>query len=347
MQNDKTILMKNNLGASRILRIIPGYLLAAACLLWVFHDIHFKELIGSFTGIHWGWVAGAVVLDILSYVCQGIRWRLLLHPLGNITAFQTTQSIYAGLFVNEILPMRLGEILRIYLASQRISAPISAIIPSILVERSFDAVWLTLAFGITVLTVPLPKYLVDFEEILGFIALGATVFLIYLVFFKKGKKTQNASGTSRLWRPIWRLASFLGAMSEGIRNIGQSGFFYSSFGISSLLLLGQVLSYWFVMMACGLNLSFWHGAAVFLIMHIGTIIPGAPSNVGTYQFFTVFGLTLFGIDKTLAGGFSIVVFLILTIPLWILGMLAFAHLRLNLKKLRTEIASFAGNTRAE
>ena len=61
---------------------------------------------------------GSCPFDILSYVCQGMRWSLLLHPIGRISTFQATEAIYAGLFVNEILPMRLGEVLRIYLVSR-------------------------------------------------------------------------------------------------------------------------------------------------------------------------------------------------------------------------------------
>jgi hypothetical protein len=64
--------------------------------------------------------------------------------------------------------------------------------------------------------------------------------------------------------------------------------------------------------------------------------PGAPSNVGTYQFFTVLGLLLFGVDKTVAGGFSVVVFLILTIPLWIIGLFAFGGAGLDLRTVRRE-----------
>jgi uncharacterized membrane protein YbhN (UPF0104 family) len=87
----------------------------------------------------------------------------------------------------------------------------------------------------------------------------------------------------------------------------------------------------------------WHGAAVFLIVHIGTMIPGAPSNVGTYQFFTVVGLTIFGISKTVATSFSVVVFLILTIPLWIIGLLVFMRLGFSLKQVRRELASLTND----
>lgn len=318
-----------------------GYVFAALCLVWVFHDVKIGELTGSMAAINWWWVSGAIAFDILSYVCQGMRWSLLLHPVGRVSTIQATQAIYAGLFVNEILPMRLGEVLRIYLVSRWTAARFAAVIPSILVERFFDAIWLALAFGITVFVVPLPKYLVDAEEVLGGTALAATVLFIYLVFRRQRGGATGSTGTWSRWRPIKWLLGLLDKMAGGIRDIGRSRFFYASFGVSLFLLLGQILSYWLVMLACGLRLSVWHGAAVFLIVHIGTIIPSAPSNVGTYQFFTVIGLTLFGVSKTVATSFSVVVFLILTIPLWAIGLLVFAHLKLSLKKVHTEMASLA------
>jgi glycosyltransferase 2 family protein len=326
---------------SKVWKTAPGYAIAIVCLVWVFHDVRIGEFMSSIATINWWWVAGAVFFDILSYISQGMRWSLLLHPIGRISTFRATQAIYAGLFINEILPMRLGEVLRTYLVSRWAQARFAAVIPSILVERFFDAIWLALAFGITVFIVPLPKYLVDAEEILGFAALAAAILFIYLVFHRKRDVAGSPERIRRYWRPLGWISSLLDKMAGGVRDIGQSRFFYSSFGISLLLLLGQILSYWFVMQAYGLGLSFWHGAAVFLILHIGTVIPSAPSNVGTYQFFTVVGLTLFGINKTLATSFSVVVFLILTIPLWVIGLLAFTRLGLSLKKIRTEISSLA------
>lgn len=74
-----------------------------------------------------------------------------------------------------------------------------------------------------------------------------------------------------------------------------------------------------------------------LIVRLGTAIPGAPSNIGTYQFFCVVGLTLFGVDKTLATGFSVVVFFLLTLPLWALGLLAVSRSGTTLPALRDQI----------
>jgi hypothetical protein len=39
------------------------------------------------------------------------------------------------------------------------------------------------------------------------------------------------------------------------------------------------------------------GAVVYLIVRLGTAVPNAPANVGTYQFFTVAGLTHFSVRR--------------------------------------------------
>jgi hypothetical protein len=110
--------------------------------------------------------------------------------------------------------------------------------------------------------------------------------------------------------------------------------------VSSLILITQIISFWLVMVACGLKLSLWVGAAVLLILHLGTLIPNAPSNVGLYQFFCVVGLSVFGVDKTTAAGFSVIAFIILTIPLWIIGPFAISRTGMTLKTIRFEVSKF-------
>jgi hypothetical protein len=70
-----------------------------------------------------------------------------------------------------------------------------------------------------------------------------------------------------------------------------------------------------------------------------TAIPSAPANVGTYQFLTVLGLTLFGAEKTMATSFSIVAFVVLTIPLLLIGFAAILRIGLNLRSLRNELTA--------
>jgi uncharacterized protein (TIRG00374 family) len=328
--------------ALRLAKPAFPYLLAAACLVWLFHDVQLGRLLRDVAGIRWGWVAPAIVFDVLSYLSQGWRWALLLCPVGRISTLRATQAIYAGLFTNEVLPMRVGEVVRALLVSRWMSVNFSAVVPSMMVERLFDVVWLAVSFGFTALFVPLPENLLEAGDILGITVLLATAGFVFVILRKRS--SESAPKTPR-WKPLRLVASFLGTLESGLRAIGRSHAVYLSLAVSVLLLLGQILAFWLIMWAYGLRVSFWVGAVVLLIVRVGTALPNAPANLGTYQFFTVVGLALFGVEKTLATGFSLVVFFLLTAPLWLIGLFAIGRSGMTLRALLAEVRKLgAGHT---
>jgi uncharacterized protein (TIRG00374 family) len=321
--------------ASRVIRGVIGYVLAIACLVWVFHDVRVSELLRYIRNISWGWVVLAIVADILSYVCQAWRWRLLLKPLGRISIISATQAIYAGLFANEILPMRVGEFVRAYVVSQWMSAKVSAVFPSMLVERLLDGILLTVALGLCVSFVSLPREFREAGDIFAVFTLIGVAAFIYLILPRDSNDdvTERAGGRMVLKK----VREFFNSISEGLRAIHRGRDLYRSFAISIAFLALQALAFWLIMRAYGLEFSVWIGAVVFLIVHLGTAIPNAPANIGTYQFFTVVGLVLFGVDKTVATGFSIVVFVLLTVPLWLIGFVALMRSGFSLHSLRATV----------
>jgi uncharacterized protein (TIRG00374 family) len=277
---------------------------------------------------------------MMSYVCQGARWRLLLKPLGDLTTLRATQAIYAGLFTSEILPMRLGELVRAYLVSRWTAAKFVAVIPSMVVERLFDGVWLAAGIGLTAVFAPLPKDLIRAADALG---VGVTLAAGALCYFVLRPPNAERFGAG----PLRFVSSLLENLSGGLQGMARTREFYLSLAGSLLLLAFQATAFWLVMLVCGLRLSFWIGVAVFLIVRLGTAIPGAPANLGSYQFFTVVGLTLFGVDKGVATGFSLVVFALLTLPLLVLGSVAMSASGTSLLKIRREVLSLAGRRARE
>jgi len=276
-------------------------------------------------------VALAIVVDILSYATQAVRWRLLLKPVGHVQWLHATQAIYAGLFASEVLPMRPGEVLRAFLLSRRLGAPAAAVFPSIMVERLFDGIWLAIGVGITAALLPLPESLVRAGDVLGVAIVLATVVFAYEVL--RNPTTRNAGIRDVEPRHLGSLVRF----RRQFREMGRRRETYLALLLSLVLLGGQILAFWLVMVAYGLEARIWVGAAALVIIHLGTAIPNAPANVGTYQFFCVVALTLFGVDKTLATGFSVVVFVVLTIPLWLLGSLALARSGDTLASVRKQL----------
>jgi hypothetical protein len=322
--------------ARQIVKQLFGYSIVCACLVWVFYDINGTVLWQNISAIDWRLVGLAVVFDAISYVCQGWRWELLLRSVGHITPLRATQAIYAGLFANEILPMRVGELLRAYLVSRWISVKFISVIPSIAVERLFDALWLGAGIGVSAFFMNLPHDISHAADTMGYSVLLLIALLVYLIVFRK-KDTTVRKENKKEWKLIRMVRSFIRHIADEIQVLGTSRRFYVSFAISSCILITQILAFWLVMQAYGLHLSLWIGAAVLIFLRLGTIIPNAPSNVGTYQLLCVVGLVFFGVDKTTASGFSIVVFILLTIPLWLIGLIAISRSGMSLKQIRCEV----------
>jgi glycosyltransferase 2 family protein len=313
------------------LRTIAGYSVAAICLAWVFHDVQLGPMLSGIRALQWNWVGLAIVVDVASYLTQGLRWKLLLRPVGDVSWLEATQAIYAGLFTSEVLPMRPGEVLRAYIVSKRLNIGIASVFPSIIVERLFDGLWLAVGVGIAATLVPLPSGLLRAGDVLGVLILVATAWFAYEVFRRHDGREE--APVAEPARPRGSVARF----HEGFQRIGHRHETFLAFWLSLGLLVAQVLAFWLVMIAYGLDTRVWLGAAALLIIHLGTAVPNAPANVGTYQFFCVLALTWFGIDKSVATGFAVVVFVVLTIPLWVLGALALGRCGVTLASVRAEV----------
>jgi uncharacterized membrane protein YbhN (UPF0104 family) len=208
------------------------------------------------------------------------------------------------------------------------------VVSSVIVERFIDAVWLAAAFGVVVLVAPLPHYLVDAEELLAAIALGGLAAFVMLALLSQRRAAQGLPPSRN------RLLRAFRPLGVSLVLIGRSSQFQQAFVVSAGVLAFQGLAFYLVALSYGIKLSFWQILGAFLILHVGNVVPSGPGNLGTYQLFTVLGLTLFGVDKTTAGGFSIVVFLILTIPLWMIGFFCFAGAGLELRSVKKELADW-------
>jgi uncharacterized membrane protein YbhN (UPF0104 family) len=109
---------------------------------------------------------------------------------------------------------------------------------------------------------------------------------------------------------------------EGLHAMGNSPSFYLSFLGSTLYLGLQLIPIYALMQGYGIDLPLGAAAVVMVILRLGTLLPQAPGNMGSFQFFTVVGLKLFGVDKAAATGYATLLFLVVTLPLWLVGFVA-------------------------
>ena len=286
-----------------------------------------------------------MVLDIGRYVTQSVRWKLLLSAFCEISVLKTFRALYAGVFLNMVFPLRIGEVARAFIVSRASCSPFSSTLSSLFVEYLFDGIWLALGIGLAAIISPLPSQIVGAARILGVAIVCAVGFFCFIVFRETPvleRRLQTAHGPFRA--TMKRLVVQLHKMHEIIQIISKSRFFGFAFLLSVANLLFHIGAFWIILLAFGIHLPFFTAAAVMLFVFVGLIIPNAPSNIGAFQFFCVIALMAVGVDKTQAAGFSLLVFVLVSIPQITIGSIAFAASGNTIAEIKNTIARLRRST---
>ena len=296
------------------------------CLIWVLHDYNLAELKNAIDELEWKWIAAAIAADLAVYVVGGWRWQTLLTPVARLGFWRTVQSIYIGLFANEVLPLRVGELIRCYLLTHWNNLRLSLGFASAAVERIIDGYWLLAAFVVTASLVKgIPDRMTLFVQILGGLMVVGTAVAVWLVTRKRDAHVTEEEGrTTATYRHV----------VEGLQLMGRRRTFILTVLISGLYLAIQMFSVYALLRAYKTDYSFWVAAGVLTFIRLATVIPSAPGNLGIVNVATVEALKLFDLPAVHPKTFSFILFGFLTLPLLIGGAVATALTGVNIKEIR-------------
>lgn len=305
---------------TRIFTVVT-LVVSLACLAWAVHGVSWRDLWEETRELDWRWVAIGIAADLVVYVIQGWRWSLLLRPVGPASTGSSTRAIFVGLFANEVLPLRAGELIRCFLLTRWSEIPISVTLASALIERIFDGLLLIVGLFYSL------RYLRHFPlshgqaRAVGLVTDGA-IFLALMI---------GVCGAILAVAMFWRqqaldaildakMFSWAHVFIEDLHRIGHSGYLYVSFLVSIPHLLMQAVPIYAVMQAYGLDEASWSGAtALMVLLRLGSVAPQAPGNVGLFQVLSMLGLTLFGVQQAMARRFTLILWVVVTLPLLIVG----------------------------
>ena len=302
-----------------------------ASLIWTFRDARLAELGSDLAEMNWWWVGLAMAVDVCVYLWHGWRWQTLLKPVVRLKYWEPVRSIYVGLFANEVLPLRVGEVLRCYLLARNPRLPLSVSLTSILIERVFDGIWLSLCIVLMLRLTPFPhslRYLVDF----GY-GLGATVLvlgvMIGIAMFLPHKTHEALRGTR--WEKQFRI------LMDDMELMGHSRYLITSFLQSLPYLLLMIVPVFAAFRGYGFDLSLQAAFALTIVLRLGTVVPQAPGNLGLFQFLVKESLEkLFNVVPAEAARFSLVLWGIVTFPLLVGGAISLAVTESKLSELQQE-----------
>jgi len=313
----------------RALQISIGLALSVLFAYLAVRDIQWNKFFATLgQDREWWYLLPAALLFLSSFLVRARRWHYLLEPVQHIRTHPLFGATMIGYMGNNVLPVRLGELLRAYALNRQTSVSKSAGLASIVVERLVDSLGLLTFLMVAVISGALPARYQSGMIVLSAITLVLLAAVIALTFFE----TKTANTFQKIFRIfpaflqeklISILRSFLRGLS-GLKATHNYGRILFLTGIIWLLFAGST---YFMLRAFNFDaiygMDFWAGIVIFLIGTIGVMIPSSPGYVGTFHYAMIQGLALYAVPREPALGFAIVIHLMNYLPVTGLGLLYF------------------------
>ena len=257
-----------------------------------------------------GVVLAALVVQGV-YVAQAARWRVISQAF-ELTIRRFYALVLGGVGANDILPLRIGDILRARWLATSAEITSGRALGSVFRDRACDVLTLVVALAVSLPSVGgaewTARIIVGGLVLLAGIALLVVAAFVYARTRPRARRPTRGRARSLLRDTIDEVASPL-ARRRVLYALVLSAAAWTSFAVSAAL----------VRRSLGLTLSPFELVFVTAVINLGVVIPSSPGFVGTYQWLAVSALGVVGVDGPVALAFALLMQAVWFIPTAIFG----------------------------
>ena len=267
---------------------------------------------GDFSGVKW-WALAAYVPTVLGFMWfRTVRWRFLLRSIIDVPKMRLFAVSSIGLSAVLLLPFRLGELVRPYMlrtppgrrANGEPTLTMTAATTSIVAERIFDGLFLSVMLAIVLVSIPTIEPLPDHVAGLpisvaqirgaGFAMLGVfSIGFITIGVFYFARSWAHRATHAVIGRFSPKLADKLAGFAEKLAD----GLHVFSRGRDALGFLVETTLYWglnsfgmwMLAIGCGIThadgsyITFPETCACLGLLGCAIMVPGPPGMLGLFQ----------------------------------------------------------------
>ncbi len=303
------------------LTVIMGIIFSALFLWFAIKDANFVQVRNAFANANL--LAAVPLLGALAsfYWLKAVRWSDLLSPTKTIRAHDLIPSMMTGAAGNNLLPVHLGEFIRMYLLAREHNVANSSVFATLVVERLLDIVSVLILLLVAIGFADVTRELQIAGIFLAVLASGvlgvALAFLLY---------------TSACVRFLNRLLRFL---PRNIQDKIGLQVHHIAKGLASLrathlygrIILNSIVQ-WLLMAGCihfalyafELAVPTYTSIVILGLIVAGLSLPTSPGFVGTIEFCFVLGLQAFDVDASRALGAAIFYHTVLWVTVTLSGL---------------------------
>lgn len=283
--------------AARWRNLIISLIVSGGFLYLAFRNVKLDELGAALGRVNGGWLLVSIGVSLLIMVFRAWRWQLELRPLAHVPLGRLWVITSVAYMAINLLPVRLGEVVRPWLLSRRSTVSFPNVVGNIVVEKTMDSILILFYILVGLTTIEnLPVWV---RRGAIFPAVGASLLVtLVLLFWWRGEAFVDRWVLHLLpERFRGSLKKILASMADGMRVIPNPGLLLAVFLVSLVLWFLPILSSYIMIRAFDLNAPFSAALVVFIFVGFGTALPNLPGMIGPYQYACQLALGLFGVSE--------------------------------------------------
>jgi uncharacterized protein (TIRG00374 family) len=326
-------------------KYIVGIIISAVFLIYALAKVDYAEVVKAFSEASYGWTIPMMLTVMIAMVIRALRWRWLLNPIKTLRFGTLFSSVMIGFMANNVLPARIGEVVRAISLSKKHSLSRSSVFATVVAERVFDSLGLLFIFYLTLLVVDYPD---DLHKA-GLLALFMTFLMLIFLYLLKVKTDLAVKLISNPVKLIsiqlsQKIESILRKFAIGLSILTSPGSIVIIFLYSVFLWIFTGAANYLIFIAFGLYPTIWASFILLFVSVLAVSLPSSPGYIGTFHAACIIAFNLIGslgmfgqeVSKSVALSYSIILWSCQFFPITFIGLYYLKKEHLSFKEVEQE-----------
>ncbi len=299
-----------------------GGLIAIGILIFLFYDLNVPRTMEVARGLKLLFFLPVLISTTLLVVFKASRWKTIVSKVRKVL-FWPTLSLYAtSQLIAVLLPALTGQAGRVILFSRKGDFSKTYAFSTIFLEIVLDGAGLIMLMLLSSSVFVFPQE----YRFVSYIIAAATLLVLMLFYASLHFQHRLERFGYYKLRPrspkmFLVLRKFLRSFNEGISVMKSTDKLFVVSILTVLAWMAHIVSVYFLFHMFNFNLPIWAAVVVIIINYLALMVPVTPGNVGSFQLAVVAGLNIFGVPKTEAVLFSVILYIVDMLPM--IGLSAF------------------------
>lgn len=293
--------MRSSTRGRDLLKAVPGVLISIFFLWYTFRGISYSQMRGLHFA-HPAWILGVFGFTLVGYTLRCVRWTSMMRPSG--ARFRVcARVLMISLAANNILPLRIGDIMRVFTYAGDLGASPSVILSTVILEKLLDIFTLVLLFAATMGSIATHRL-----HVIAYASLGISTAGLLVMLLGARALQPRLAALFRRFGPhpkLEKIEHWIMLALDAVARIGIAG---------SLLLLVQSAVIWFcegMIYLASLNLFGIHADRIspwlaVSFANLSYLIPSSPGAIGPFELAVKTALVSHGAGASEAALFGLV-----------------------------------------